>query len=161
MPDLVEQVTRTLQTTGLPAKCLKLEITEGVIMRDVEATIATLWQLKDLGIQLAVDDFGTGYSSLAYLKRLPLDVLKIDRSFVTGIGQNSEDKAIVQAIISLAKSLDLTVTAEGIESAEQAAVLHAWACDRGQGYYFAKPLDATATTAAIRAEHRGGACAAA
>lgn len=119
-------------------------------MRDVEATIATLSQLKGLGIQLAIDDFGTGYSSLAYLKRLPLDVLKIDRSFVKGIGQNREDTAIVRAIISLAKSLGLTITGEGIESAEQAALLGAWACDRGQGYLFGKPVPAHETAALLQ-----------
>ncbi len=151
MPDLVEEVSRVLAITGLPAACLKLEITEGVIMRDVEATIATLWRLRTLGIQLAIDDFGTGYSSLAYLRRLPLDVLKIDRSFIMGIGENAEDKAIVQAILSLAKSLGLSVTAEGIETAEQATMLSGWQCDRGQGYYFARPLDAEKTTVLLRA----------
>jgi len=110
-------------------------------MRDVEATIRTLWELKDLGLQLAIDDFGTGYSSLSYLKRLPLDVLKIDRSFVSGIGHNQEDTAIVHAIMALAKSLNLTVTGEGIETAEQAALLGEWGCDRGQGYLFSRPLD--------------------
>ena len=152
MVDLVEQVEAALRQSGLPASCLKLEITEGVIMRDVEATIATLWRLKNLGLQLAVDDFGTGYSSLSYLKRLPLDVLKIDRSFVTGLGQNSEDKAIVQAILSLAESLHLTVTAEGIETSEQASALRGWSCDRGQGYYFAKPLDAASLWARLQAQ---------
>ena len=115
-------------------------------MRDVETTMATLWRLKDLGIQIAIDDFGTGYSSLAYLKRLPLDVLKIDRSFVNGIVQDREDSAIVQAIIAMAKSLDLSITAEGIETADQSALLQSWHCDRGQGYYFAKPLDVTGLT---------------
>ncbi len=101
---LLDDVKRALTQSGLAPTSLKLEITESTIMRDVEATIATLGRLKSLGIQLAIDDFGTGYSSLAYLKRLPLDVLKIDRSFVTGIGVDLEDRAIVKAIISLAKS---------------------------------------------------------
>lgn len=140
-PSLVADVARTLKESGLPANCLKLEITEGVIMRDVEATIRTLWELKNLGLQLAIDDFGTGYSSLSYLKRLPLDVLKIDRSFVSGIGHNQEDTAIVHAIMALAKSLNLKVTGEGIETVEQAALLGEWGCDRGQGYLFSRPLD--------------------
>ena len=140
-PSLVEDVAAALRDSGLPASCLKLEITESVIMRDAEATIRTLWELKDLGLQLAVDDFGTGYSSLSYLKRLPLDVLKIDRSFVSGIGQSQEDTAIVHAIMALAKSLNLMVTGEGIETAEQAALLGEWGCDRGQGYLFSKPMD--------------------
>jgi len=144
-PFLVADVSRALHDAGLPARCLKLEITEGVLMRDVEATIRTLWELKNLGLQIAIDDFGTGYSSLSYLKRLPLDVLKIDRSFVGGIGQSQEDTAIVHAIMALAKSLNLKVTGEGIETAEQAALLGEWGCDRGQGYLFSMPLDSQAT----------------
>jgi EAL domain-containing protein (putative c-di-GMP-specific phosphodiesterase class I) len=118
-------------------------------MRDVEATIDTLTRLKDSGIKLAIDDFGTGYSSLSYLKRLPLDVLKIDRSFVAGIGRDSDDTAIVRAIISLAKSLELEVTGEGIETPEQAALLTALGCDLGQGYYYGKPIDGADTTAML------------
>ena len=150
-PSLVEDVAAALRDSGLPASCLKLEITESVIMRDAEATIRTLWELKNLGLQLAVDDFGTGYSSLSYLKRLPLDVLKIDRSFVSGIGQSQEDTAIVHAIMALAKSLNLTVTGEGIETAEQAALLGEWGCDRGQGYLFSKPLDGQTASALLGA----------
>jgi len=153
-PSLVADVARVLHESGLPASCLKLEITEGVIMRDAEATIRTLWELKDLGLQLAIDDFGTGYSSLSYLKRLPLDVLKIDRSFVSGIGNNQEDTAIVHAIMALAKSLSLKVTGEGIETAEQAALLGEWGCDRGQGYLFSRPLDGQKAGALLEAAAR-------
>jgi diguanylate cyclase (GGDEF)-like protein/PAS domain S-box-containing protein len=154
-PNLVADVVQALHQTGLPACCLKLEITEGVIMRDVEVTIGTLWELKNLGLQLAIDDFGTGYSSLSYLKRLPLDVLKIDRSFVSGIGQSAEDAAIVHAIMALARSLNLTVTGEGIETAEQAALLGEWGCDRGQGYLFSRPLDDQAAGALLQAAANG------
>jgi diguanylate cyclase (GGDEF)-like protein/PAS domain S-box-containing protein len=148
--NLVEEVARTLRETKLQPGSLKLEITEGVIMRDVEATIGTLSQLKELGIKIAIDDFGTGYSSLAYLKRLPLDVLKIDRSFVAGLGHDQEDTAIIRAIISLAKSLDLAITGEGIETREQAALLGAWGCDCGQGFYYGKPLDSARTATLLR-----------
>lgn len=141
-PNLVEQVEQTLCETGLSAHSLKLEITEGTIMRDVETTATALSGLKRLGVQLAVDDFGTGYSSLAYLSRLPLDILKIDRSFVRGIDRDGEDTAIVRAIISMAKSMHLSVTGEGIETAEQAALLRTWACDLGQGFYYSRPLEA-------------------
>jgi diguanylate cyclase (GGDEF)-like protein/PAS domain S-box-containing protein len=152
--DLVAVMARVVSDTGLAPGCLKLEITEGAIMRNVELTIRTLWQLKDLGIKLAIDDFGTGYSSLSYLKNLPLDVLKIDRSFVTGLGHDSEDNAIVQAIISLARSLNLQVTGEGIETGEQAALLSGWGCNLGQGYYYAKPQDEADITSLLRAaEH--------
>ena len=147
---LVGDIAAALEATGLPACRLKLEITEGVIMRDTEATIRTLWELKDLGLQLAIDDFGTGYSSLSYLKRLPLDVLKIDRSFVSGIGHNQEDNAIVHAVMALAKSLHLQVTGEGIETAEQATLLSDWGCDRGQGYLFSRPLDGQKADALLR-----------
>ncbi len=153
-PNLLDEVKRALHKTGLPPTRLKLEITEGVIMREVETTITTLWRLKDLGVQLAIDDFGTGYSSLAYLKRLPFDVLKIDRSFVNGIGRDQEDTAIVRAVITMAKSLNMTITAEGIESAAQCALLKAWACDRGQGYYFARPVDAEGITELLRTTQR-------
>jgi diguanylate cyclase (GGDEF)-like protein/PAS domain S-box-containing protein len=149
-PDLFDEVARVVRDSGISTGSLKLEITEGVIMQDVEATIETLWRLKGLGIQLAIDDFGTGYSSLAYLKRLPLDVLKIDRSFVKGIERGQEDIAIVRAIISMAKSLNLSITAEGIETAEQAALLKQWECERGQGYYFARPLEAEALSVILR-----------
>jgi EAL domain-containing protein (putative c-di-GMP-specific phosphodiesterase class I) len=103
---------------------------------------------------IAIDDFGTGYSSLSYLKNLPLDVLKIDRSFITGLGHDSEDDAIVQAIISLARSLNLKVTGEGIETREQTTLLSGWGCNLGQGYYYAKPQDEAGTTNLLRAaEH--------
>jgi diguanylate cyclase (GGDEF)-like protein/PAS domain S-box-containing protein len=151
-PDLFDDVERAVRDSGLLAGSLKLEITEGVIMRDVEATIETLWRLKELGIRLAIDDFGTGYSSLAYLKRLPLDVLKIDRSFVKGIENSQEDIAIVHAIISMAKSLRLSITAEGIETAGQASLLRQWQCESGQGYYFARPLEPEALTTILRSK---------
>ena len=152
-PKLVEQVSRALREAGLAPAWLKLEITESVIMRDVETTIKTLEQLKELGVQLAIDDFGTGYSSLAYLKRLPLDILKIDRGFIHGIGRNAEDTAIVRAIISMAQSLHLSVIGEGIETAEQAALLRGWACERGQGYLFGRPLDTANLSDLLRKTH--------
>ncbi|SAL36276.1 response regulator receiver modulated diguanylate cyclase/phosphodiesterase [Caballeronia udeis] len=149
--DLLTDVQRALEQAGLSPTSLRLEVTEGVIMRDTESSIRTLQKLKNLGIRLAIDDFGTGYSSLSYLKMLPLDVLKIDRSFVRGIGQNAEDDAIVQAIISLAKSLGLAVTAEGIESTQQAELLRKWSCEKGQGFLFARPLEATKISALLGA----------
>jgi diguanylate cyclase (GGDEF)-like protein/PAS domain S-box-containing protein len=149
--DLLADVQRALEQAGLSPTSLRLEVTEGVIMRDTESSIRTLQKLKNLGIRLAIDDFGTGYSSLSYLKMLPLDVLKIDRSFVRGIGQNTEDDAIVQAIISLAKSLGLAVTAEGIETTQQAELLRKWSCEKGQGFLFARPLEATKISALLGA----------
>ena len=151
-PNLVAEVSRALREAGLAPAWLKLEITEGVIMQDVEATIKTLVQLKELGVQLAIDDFGTGYSSLAYLKQLPLDILKIDRAFINGIGQDSEDTAIVRAIISMAKSLNLLITGEGVETAAQAALLREWACDKAQGYYFARPMSHADFTELLQAK---------
>jgi EAL domain-containing protein (putative c-di-GMP-specific phosphodiesterase class I) len=141
-PDLDVEVAGILHRSGLDPCRLKLEITEGTIMENTDGSIATLGKLKALGVKLAVDDFGTGYSSLSYLKRLPLDVLKIDQSFVKGIGQNPEDTAIVQAILSLARSLHLSVTGEGIETADQADLLGMMGCNRGQGYLYSKPLEA-------------------
>jgi EAL domain-containing protein (putative c-di-GMP-specific phosphodiesterase class I) len=148
-PMLIEDIGRVLHDTGLHPGTLKLEITESVVMQRAESTIATLHELKRLGVQLAIDDFGTGYSSLSYLKRFPVDTLKIDRSFVAGLEDDSQDTAIVNAVLALATALNLTVTAEGIESREQLRRLHALGCDRGQGYYFAKPLPASATSALL------------
>ncbi|HEY7250854.1 MAG TPA: EAL domain-containing protein [Methylomirabilota bacterium] len=139
-PGLVEEIAAVLRDTRLDPSTLRLEITETVVMHDAPATLAKLEALKALGVQLAIDDFGTGYSSLGYLKRFPVDTLKIDRSFVKGIGGNVEDSAIVRAVITVAKSLNLSVTAEGIETAEQLEHLRTLGCDHGQGYFFAKPL---------------------
>jgi len=148
-PTLIDDIARVLRETGLEPKTLKLEITESVVMQRAESTVATLQELKRLGVQLAIDDFGTGYSSLSYLKRFPVDTLKIDRSFVASIEDDSQDTAIVNAVLALATALNLTVTAEGIETLEQLRRLHALGCDRGQGYYFAKPLPATAIGALL------------
>jgi diguanylate cyclase (GGDEF)-like protein len=138
-PDLIGLVSRALADSGLDPRSLKLEITESVVMQDAPATLATLHTLRDLGIRLAIDDFGTGYSSLGYLKRFPIDTLKIDRSFVEGIVSDPEDAAIVQAVISVAKSLGLSVTAEGIENEAQLLRVKELGCDRGQGFYFGQP----------------------
>jgi diguanylate cyclase (GGDEF)-like protein/PAS domain S-box-containing protein len=139
-PHLIGEIAEVLTTTDLDPSSLRLEITESVVMEDAEATSVTLRGLKALGIELAIDDFGTGYSSLSYLNRFSVDAVKIDRSFVSQIGTSSRDATIIQAIIALAKSLSLSVTAEGIESVEQLRQLQALGCNRGQGYLLAKPL---------------------
>ena len=123
---------------------LVLEVTETALMRDVEATVDRLTRLKALGVRIAVDDFGTGYSSLAYLKRFPVDILKIDRSFVAGIGESPEALAMVRALIQLGRALGLETLAEGIEDGEQLERLRAEGCHSGQGFLFAKPMDAAA-----------------
>jgi predicted signal transduction protein with EAL and GGDEF domain len=133
-------VENALAESHVDPASLKLEITETVVMQDAPATLETLHALKALGVQLAIDDFGTGYSSLGYLKRFPVDTLKIDRSFVQGVALDTEDTAIVRAVISVAKSLNLSVTAEGIETDAQLSRLQSLGCDRGQGYLFARPL---------------------
>jgi EAL domain-containing protein (putative c-di-GMP-specific phosphodiesterase class I) len=117
-----------------------LEITETTVMKDTGATINTLHQLKELGVKLAIDDFGTGYSSLSYLRQFPVDTLKIDRSFVDGLGREAHDTELVRSVIAMAKSLSLAVTSEGIETMEQLNQLLQLGCDRGQGFYFARPL---------------------
>jgi diguanylate cyclase (GGDEF)-like protein len=154
-PDLVSLVSRVLKDSGLDARSLKFEITESVVMQDAPATLATLHALRDLGIRLAIDDFGTGYSSLGYLKRFPIDTLKIDRSFVEGIVTDAEDAAIVQAVISVAKSLGLSVTAEGIENEAQLQRLKDLGCERGQGFYFGHPLAADIVFDSLE-RHPGG-----
>jgi diguanylate cyclase (GGDEF)-like protein/PAS domain S-box-containing protein len=135
----VDAVERTLQEHRLPARRLELELTESGLIDERGEALAALGRLKALGIKIAVDDFGTGYSSLNYLSRIPLDCLKIDRSFVVRVVQGGRDAAIAQAIISLAHSLGLRVLAEGVETAEQLAILRSRGCDEGQGYLWARP----------------------
>jgi diguanylate cyclase (GGDEF)-like protein/PAS domain S-box-containing protein len=137
---LGETVGRILVETGLDPACLELEVTESLAMHDAAKFIDELQALKDLGIQLSIDDFGTGYSSLNYLKRFPIDRLKIDKSFVCDIGQDADDAAIVKAVITLGHSLNLRVLAEGVESAQQLDFLRANCCDEVQGFYFYHPL---------------------
>ncbi|MBF0497403.1 MAG: EAL domain-containing protein, partial [Deltaproteobacteria bacterium] len=137
----VDNVTRVLQETDLDPRCLKLEITETVIMQDTKATIERLTRLVKLGVRIVVDDFGTGYSSLSYLQRFPIDVLKIDRSFISGSGNVQDNIEIVKTIISLARSLGLSVVAEGVESEDQLDALKNLECELAQGYLFSKPLD--------------------
>ena len=141
-PDLLADVTRILRETGLDASALKLEITESMVMEGIDEAIATARALTNMGVRLAMDDLGTGYSSFAYLKALPLDTLKVDRSFVHALGFDRDDTAIVRSVLALAGSLGLTVTAEGIETDEQCEVLRSLGCDRGQGYYLARPAPA-------------------
>jgi diguanylate cyclase (GGDEF)-like protein len=138
-PDLIAVVAEALARASLPPGALWLEITERVLMEEVEATAETLVALKRLGVHLAVDDFGTGYSSLSYLKRFPVDLLKIDRSFIDGLGTDPEDGAIVLAIVSLAQALRLEVVAEGVEQFHQLEALHRLGCDAVQGFLLARP----------------------
>ena len=133
-------VAAVLEECGLPAACLELEITEGTVMETAEAAIATLNELKQLGVRLAIDDFGTGYSSLAYLKRFPIDRLKIDRSFVMDIEVDASDAAIAGSVIALADALGLEVVAEGVETAGQLDFLRRHGCGAGQGYLFSRPV---------------------
>ncbi len=139
---LVNLVSNILQETGVPPHLLELEITETVIMDDVTKTIASLWELKQLGVILSVDDFGTGYSSLSYLKKFPIDILKVDRSFIQDITEDANDCAVVKAIVSLAIQLKMVVIAEGVETSKQLAILHAIDCDEIQGYLVSPPVPA-------------------
>ncbi|MBS0484758.1 MAG: EAL domain-containing protein [Proteobacteria bacterium] len=139
-PDFVQNVLGVLSETGFPPDKLVLEITEGALMEHSENTLATLLALREHHIQIALDDFGTGYSSMNYLKRLPINHIKVDQSFVRGLQDNKENLAIVRAIISLAKNLGFSVTAEGIESLHQAQILKYFGCETLQGYYFSEPV---------------------
>ena len=142
--DVVEMVAGALARTGLEPTALTLELTEGVVMFDSAETEAQLHALKALGVQLAIDDFGTGYSSMSYLRRLPFDILKIDKLFIDGIGGGPAESAFARAIMKLARTLELETVAEGIEGATQATELRDLRCDLGQGYFFARPQPAEA-----------------
>jgi len=140
-PDLATQVADVLRETGLDPSALTLELTEGSLMEDVAQTITKLHALKSLGVRLAIDDFGTGSSSLGYLRQFPIDLLKIDKSFVDEIAEGTSDgPALVNAIIDLANTLQMDTVAEGIEMTEQLAELQSAGCRSGQGFLFAKPL---------------------
>ncbi|HYT48542.1 MAG TPA: EAL domain-containing protein, partial [Burkholderiales bacterium] len=141
-PNLPAVVARALKDTGLPPSLLELEITESLAMQQTDATLATLKKLKRLGVSIAIDDFGTGYSSLAYLKRFPVDKLKVDRSFVAGLPQDRDQAAIVRAIVALAHALQIRVIAEGVETDAQRAFLASCGCDFIQGHLVGRPLDA-------------------
>ena len=149
--DMTDMVLNILRETGLEARCLDLEITESLIMQDVDRGIAILRALKSLGLRLSIDDFGTGYSSLNYLKRFPIDQLKIDRSFVHDITTNQDDAAIALAVIAMAHSMKLRVIAEGVETGGQLAFLRLNRCDEMQGYYLSRPLPAQEITAFLEA----------
>jgi diguanylate cyclase (GGDEF)-like protein len=148
-PDLVGMVRGVLARTGLPAHRLELEITEQMLLDSGEATLATLRDLKALGLRIAMDDFGTGYSSLNYLRSFPFDRIKVDRSFVTGLGAGAPNTAIVRAVIDIARVLGMRTTAEGIETADQQRVLALLGCDEVQGYLFSRPLPADEARALI------------
>jgi diguanylate cyclase (GGDEF)-like protein/PAS domain S-box-containing protein len=139
-PDLAETVVGVLKRTGFEGSYLRLDITETTYVWELEGNTTSLERLRDLGVGISIDDFGTGYSSLAYLKRLPAEVLKLDRSFVSGLGLEAEDTAIARTIVDLAHIMGMEVIAEGVETAEQATLLREMGCDMAQGYYFSRPL---------------------
>ena len=148
-PDLIEQIDAIGVQTGLNLKNLRLEITESSIMANAQATTTVLQELRKRGIQVVIDDFGTGYSSLSHLHSLPVDSLKIDHSFVQSMNGNPESLGLVPLIINMAHTMDMSVVAEGIETAQQLAQLRALQCDFGQGYLFAHPLRAQGAIALI------------
>jgi EAL domain-containing protein (putative c-di-GMP-specific phosphodiesterase class I) len=141
-PGIVADVEAALQAAQLEPSRLVLEITETVLMQDRDAAATALWSLKRLGVRIAIDDFGTGYSSLAYLRRFPIDMLKIAREFVDGLGRDANDDVITRAIVDLADTLGLITIAEGVETAQQHDHVSALRCDLAQGFLFARPVSA-------------------
>ena len=154
-PDLAQVVSRTLSETGTPPSQLCLELTESVLMTDADQAVRSLEDLKSVGVKLALDDFGTGYSSLSYLHRFPVDVVKIDRSFIANLGVNGEESAIVEAVVRIGEVLDLQVIAEGVETADQKTTLSQLGCALAQGFYFAHPQPREAILSADARLHPG------
>jgi diguanylate cyclase (GGDEF)-like protein/PAS domain S-box-containing protein len=148
-PGFVNEVAAALEESGLDPALLVMEITETTVMRDADESLLRLGQLRKLGVSLAIDDFGTGYSSLSYLKRFPIDVLKIDKSFIDGLNGGVEESALVRAIVQIGRTLKLRTVAEGIEHADQLAELRRIGCDAGQGFYFSPPLGAREISALL------------
>jgi EAL domain-containing protein (putative c-di-GMP-specific phosphodiesterase class I) len=142
--NLIARVVSALTDSSLEAKFLELELTESLIMQDVEQAVETMKELQSLGVQLSIDDFGTGYSSLSALKNFPVARLKIDKSFISDLPTNENDKAVAGAVISLGQKLNLRVIAEGVETDDQVAFLRENNCDEMQGYHFSKPITAQA-----------------
>jgi EAL domain-containing protein (putative c-di-GMP-specific phosphodiesterase class I) len=137
---LLLHISDALRQSGMPAELLELELTESMVMQNADRAGEVLANIKLLGVRLAIDDFGVGYSSLTHLKRFPIDTLKVDRSFIRDLPQNTEDRAITSAIIAMGRSLNLKVVAEGVETLEQEDFLRDHGCDESQGYYFSKPI---------------------
>jgi EAL domain-containing protein (putative c-di-GMP-specific phosphodiesterase class I) len=150
-PNLARIVEGVLQETGLGAGSLSFDITETIYVRASKGNIATLDELKRLGVHISIDDFGVGYSSLSYLKRIPADGLKLDQSFVAGISENAKDTAIVQTVIDLAHTLGMKVVAEGVENLDQVEQLKEMGCDLAQGYHYADPLPFQALLSSLEA----------
>jgi EAL domain-containing protein (putative c-di-GMP-specific phosphodiesterase class I) len=140
-PEVVDQVRAVIEETGLDPRSLILEITESAMMADMDVAIARLSEFKALGVQLAIDDFGTGYSSLNYVREFPVDILKIDKSFIDGLVNESPSSSLVTTVLELARVLELKAVAEGVEGADQLEHLRALNCDFGQGFLFARPLN--------------------
>jgi diguanylate cyclase (GGDEF)-like protein len=151
--NLIDKIAAALHKTGLSAAFLEIELTESAVMQDSESAIATMRAMKEMGLHLSIDDFGTGYSSLNYLKRFPLDKLKIDRSFVRGLPHDADDAAIANAVLGMARALRLKVIAEGVESGQQAEFLRQHGCDEIQGYYFGRPMPAEQFARFLQEQH--------
>ncbi len=149
-----------LHDTGLDAQLLELELTEGTLMDDARATLVTLEQLRGIGVHLSIDDFGTGYSSMNYLKRFDVRTLKIDKSFISGLPQDTENAAITRAIIAMAHGLRMVVVAEGVETGEQLLLLEQYGCDMAQGYHLGHPSSPESITLMLGKQYapNGAAC---
>jgi EAL domain-containing protein (putative c-di-GMP-specific phosphodiesterase class I) len=152
--DLAYEVDQVLKAASIDPASLTLEVTETVLMEDTEVTVDQLARLRSLGVKVAIDDFGTGYSSLGYLRRFPIDVLKIDRSFINGVGQSAQETALTTAIIALAETLGLETVAEGIERTDQLEDLKRMNCLLGQGFLFSPALAPTPLLAFLKSQHR-------
>jgi EAL domain-containing protein (putative c-di-GMP-specific phosphodiesterase class I) len=152
--NLIQDVTRALQETGLDSRSLCLDIAESAMMEETQFTNTTLQQLKSSGIKVAIDDFGIGYSSMRWLERFPVDYVKIDRSFVAGLGERTEDEVVARSLIRLAKGLGMEAIAEGVETAEQLARLEEMGCEMAQGHYFSEPLLSEAFSAHLAPDPR-------
>ncbi len=147
---LIADIEGALSDSGLDPEALTIEITETTLMRNVEETARRLAAIKELGVRIAIDDFGTGYSSLAHLQRFPVDALKIDRSFISGLRHNQEGETLIHTLVQLGKALSIETFAEGIEQQQELSLLRDEDCDSGQGFLFARPLDVAATEAFLQ-----------